>query len=245
MDPNTDANLDGPAPLNCPKCGAPAVLPYDAGVVTLTCQYCNETFTIPQSIREAQERRLVNLRWLSSANSWSANIVGVVVGLTILGVLITLVVAYIGSRTTAVVTPPPDQEPPRVEPPPSITPPSTEPDETVTSGEARVKDLIATYASAGCNTVLLPATRIVGGRDIDAKFVANGPCVRLLAVSGTGDELELTLKTPKGKPVTTPAPASELDFMYCAKQAGLHPATIRSNSEHAFTVASIECPRSP
>jgi hypothetical protein len=214
-------------------------------VVTINCQYCDESFTIPRSIRDAQER---SLRWLRNTSGSGANIGALVVVLTIVGVLITAAAALIGSRNTAVFvqTPhqdPPQPDPPRAEPPPSVPVPVTIPGEPMPDGEARVKELMATYERAGCGPVLLAATRIVGGRDIDAKFVANGPCVRLLAASGAGDQLELSMKTPKGRPVSTPGPASEVDFVYCAKQTGLHPANIRSNAEHPFTVASIECPR--
>jgi hypothetical protein len=241
MQPKTKPAPDGPVPFNCPKCGAPAVLPYDLSVVSLRCQFCNETFTIPNSIRDAQER---SLRWLRNTAASSTNIGAVVIGLTIVGIMITAVGAYMASRNMTPVAVLPRQVSPQPEPEPSptITVPVTVPVASPPDGEARVKALMSEYERAGC-TVLLPATRIVGGRDIDAKLVANGPCVRLLAASGRGDQLELTMKTPKGRPVTTPAAATELDFLYCAKQAGLHPANIRSNAENPFTVASIECPR--
>ncbi len=162
-----------------------------------------------------------------------------------MGVLLSGFIAYRAMQGPSVETRvPAPPAPPPVESAPSI-PPQTSIDDPSASGEVRVKQLITNYAVEGCETVLLEPTRIVGGRDIDAKLVANGACMRLLASSGTnGDTLELTMQTPKGKRVPVPPPASEFDFLYCANQAGLHPATIRSLGDHAFTVSSIECPRS-
>ena len=242
MNRSTLTNSDREAPLCCPKCGAPAPLPEGLDEVVLSCRFCNETFAIPSSIREAQERRLFQRLRRSETASPTSGVVAVVIVLTLLGALFAGVVAY---RT---VQSPPASQPPAppslAEPVPSI-PPTKPIDESLASGEDRVQQFIEKYAAEGCETVLLAPTRIVGGRGIDAKLVGNGPCVRLLASSGTSnDSLELTMQTPKKKSIVTPPAGPVLDFLYCAKQAGFHPATIRSLGDSPFTVASIECPRS-
>src|SRR5512142_544295 len=91
----TEQNPDRCAPFNCPKCGAPSAMPEDLGQVTVTCQYCEETFTIPRAIREAQERRLLQLRWLSGSGGQASNVVAIIVVLTIVGVLISGVTAFV------------------------------------------------------------------------------------------------------------------------------------------------------
>ena len=237
-------NPDREAPLNCPKCGAPATLPESFDGLTVACRFCDETFTVPRSIREAEERRFFRLRSHDTSSSSASTVVAVMIGITMLGASLAAIIAYRTARTPSVVT---QVQAPRPAPPAESVPssPQTSIDESLATGEIRVKEMILNHAAEGCKTVLLGPTRIVGGRDIDAKLVANGPCVRLLASSGTsGDTLDLTMHTPKGKSLGTPAPASELDFLYCAKQAGLHPCTIRSLGDHAFAVASIECQRS-
>jgi len=242
MNRSSHTNSDREEPICCPKCGAPAPLPEGLDGVVVSCRFCNDTFAIPRSIREAQERRLSQRLPRSETASPTSAVVAVVIVLTLLGALFAGVVAY---RTVQGPPAPQPPAPPSLpEPVPSI-PPTNPIDESVASGEDRVQQLIKKYTTEGCESVLLAPTRIVGGRDIDAKLVGNGPCVRLLASSGTtNDSLELTMQTPKRKSIATPPAGPVLDFLYCAKQAGLHPATIRSLGDNPFTVASIECPRS-
>jgi hypothetical protein len=239
------ADQDREVPLNCPKCGAPAKLPGALDELVVTCRFCNETYTVPRSIREARERRLFQLRGQSvSGSSNTTVLVATLIGTSLLAVLVYGLVVYRMNQGPPATT--------RAEPPQKVQEPeivTTIPQEIVVDksfpeGEVWVKERLAFHEANGCKVVLLPATRITGGRDIDAKLVANGPCVRLLASSGTsGDSLELNMQTPKGMSVVTPAPASTLDFLYCPKLAGLHPASIRSSGDNPFTVSSIECPR--
>ncbi len=238
-------NPDREAPLNCPKCGAPAAMPDSPTDITVTCRFCDETFAIPRSLREAQERRWFQLRAGQNNAALAPGVVGIVVAMTALGIIIAGIVAYKVTQTqSSVPFEPAPPSPPA--PPPTVDPaPMKQPiDEALAFGEVRVKQLMAERAAEGCETVLLEPTRIIGGRDIDAKLVANGPCVRLIASTGTtGDMLDLTMQTPRHKGVRTPPAAHELDFRYCADVAGLHPATIRSLGDNPFTVASVECPR--
>jgi len=247
MNPNDNTDPDREVSLNCPKCGAPAAPPA-LDELMVTCIFCNQSFTIPRAIRQAQERRLFQLRGLGVPSSSNNKLlVPILIGTTLFVVLIYAMVAYrmnqgspAGTHAASQRVTPPDSVPSN--PQEVVVPQEIVVDRSRPEGGVWVKERLAYHEGNGCNAVLLPATRIVGGRDIDAKLIANGPCVRLLASSGTsGDTLELTMRTPKGAAVTTPPAATELDFLYCPKQAGLHPATIRSSGEHPFTVSSIEC----
>jgi len=230
--------------LDCPKCGAPTQLPLDLEILTLTCQYCDETFPIPRSLREAQERRFFGLQRTGDTKSVTTAAGAIVIAVTAAGVLLSWWLIYNANHKSAAVTP---LEPPTRKlstPSAPAMPPTPAIDTPVDDGESRVNELLARYEAAGCKTVLLPPTRIVGGRAIDAKLVSSGPCMRLVAATGTThDALELTMRTPAGKSVDTPKASSELDFLYCAKRAGLYPTEIRSTSDQPFTVSSIECPR--
>jgi hypothetical protein len=237
-------NPDREASLNCPKCGAPTTMPASLTAITVTCRFCDETFALPRRLREAQERRWFQLRQGPNNPALAPGVLAFVIAMTALGIVIAGVVVYnltqAQLRAVEVPAPPP---PKTVELAP-VNPIKEAIDEHLSYGEVRVKELMAEHAAEGCETVLLEPTRIVGGRDIDAKLVAKGPCVRFIASSGTtGDILDLTMQTPKKKSVRTPAAAHELDFRYCADVAGLHPATVRSLGDNPFTIASIECPR--
>jgi hypothetical protein len=241
MNQRSSANLDHSGNLECPKCGAPAALPNDLSALMLHCEFCREDFPIPRTFREARERQLHHLRPPTESTSKNGVLATIFVFIVGAGVAALLV----ARRNPTVPSPHADDSRPAASVSVAPTPPPpSEPEQFVACGEAMVREQLAHYASAGCDTLLLEPVHIVGERDIDAKLVAGGACVRIVAATGpVGEPLRLTMRTPRGRVVPTPSPATAIDFLYCPTAAGAHPATITGVNTDCFTVASVECPR--
>lgn len=245
MNGSSSSEPDPAEPLSCPKCGAPSGLPDDLNALMVHCAYCEEDYPLPRQYRELRERRRLDLRGPAERTS-------TLVPLAIVGVLVVLGAMAAGFATLVPQRPPPVASV-EVDDPPSTLPAVSavvsasavsNVDDELSSGESIVRERLVEHEKIGCTNVLLPPTHIVGERDIDAKFVAGGPCVRFVAATGSaGEPLVLTMRAPGGRIAASPAPAQEIDFLYCPTVAGAHPATIRGADGDTFTVSSVECPR--
>ena len=69
-------------------------------------------------------------------------------------------------------------------------------------------------------------------------------CTVLIAAAGAeSNPLVVTVKSPMGKIVRSPAPKSEIELAHCAKVSGDHAVTVSPKTLDYFTLTAMECPR--
>ncbi len=247
----------------CHSCGAALAVPDDVDAVVARCEFCGEETTLPPEILEARaeqrrerlerESRELALETAETTRRSASRAMGILVVLVIaVPLLITgavLAVVYLAAPapTTAAAAAAPKTRGGG----PAATSKAVEEakaaraSEVGALGEARMTARLKELYVKGCKDVLMPPQTTSGEQTLDTKFVLNGRCVRVLAISaGAGNTLTLEMKTPFGDKLATPPASAEVDFTYCPKTAGPHPTHIIPATSDDYTVAAVECPAS-
>ena len=242
-------------PLTCHRCGAAADVPEDVTAVTAKCAFCGEQIPLPPDILalrqeriEADQRERV-VQTMSAARNAVGKAARGVFWTVMLTTVVPITLAIVGGIVVAIVkavnASPSDSSsgtnvassPPAI---PVATPPATDP---VSTGETHATEVVKALYSHGCKNIVLPPQRMQGDQTLQTKFVVNGTCVRVIAVTGVrANRLTLAMKTPFGEAIQTPPPSSEMDFTYCPKTEGPHPTEITPATDAYYTVAALECP---
>ncbi|MBI4952317.1 MAG: hypothetical protein HY908_09805 [Myxococcales bacterium] len=106
--------------------------------------------------------------------------------------------------------------------------------------QARMREL----AAGGCGRVLLPPKTAFGAGGLTATLAPGPQCLVILAATGLpANTLTVELKTPFGDRVPAPAVATQVRLVFCPKDAGPHPITIKPATSDYYAMASMECPR--
>jgi hypothetical protein len=112
------------------------------------------------------------------------------------------------------------------------------------NGQARVSAIMKERYATGCREIIMPPKTISVDQDIKGDFHP-GSCVLIIGATGSSKNLlTLELSTPFGEKIATPAPSTELTFLYCPKVSGPHEGHVRSAEGDPFTVAAVTCPLS-
>jgi hypothetical protein len=243
-------------PFLCARCGAVQTLPSDLEALVAQCPFCGQENPLPAdavALRNEQARREAarEAEELAAATQEQTQkratrtviiIVALVIALPVLG---SLLVILLVSRVAATTPPPPSPPAPLASSPVAVPPPKPAPDPHSTGAE-QVKARLDNLRALGCTTVIMPPSEAVGVRSLQADLVANGRCVRVLAINGIANNtLTLTMKTPLGEDIAAPPASAEVELSYCPKTPGPHPTTITPAIEDdPYTVAAVECPAS-
>ncbi|AKU97040.1 hypothetical protein AKJ09_03704 [Labilithrix luteola] len=205
-----------------------------------TCSFCGQATTLPKDILALRARK--NTPGGAPSNN------GVV--LMVAGAAVALLA--LTGVAIALMKNEPHETPPVIQPPtpvPAATSavPSTPKVPSLTdrraNGEARANEILRRLNANGCKEVILAPTQSAGEQTVETKFVMNGTCVTVIAVTGVEkNALTLKMKSPLGDVIPTPPPAPEVEFSICPKMRGPHPTTIVPTTEDPYTVAAIECP---
>lgn len=227
----------------CAHCGAALSVPDEKDAVEATCSFCGQSTTLPKDI--------LALRAPKNAPAGGPSNNGVV--LVVAGAAVALL-ALTGVAVSLLKNEPRQAQAPVIQPPaptpaaPSAAPPTPTPKVSPTTdrrsnGEARANEILTRLNASGCKEVILPPTQSAGEQTVETKFVMNGTCVTVLAVTGVEkNALTLKMKSPLGDVIQTPPAAPEVEFSICPKMRGPHPTTIIPTTEDPYTVAAIECP---
>lgn len=225
----------------CAHCGAALSIPDEKDAVEASCSFCGQATTLPKDILSLRAGK--NAPAGGPSNS---GVVLVVAGAAVaLLVLTGVAVALLRSephRAQAPVIQPPAPTPVTPSAAPS-TPTVAQATDRRANGEARANEILTRLNASGCKEVILPPTQSAGEQTVETKFVMNGKCVTVLAVTGVAkNALTLKMKSPLGDVIQTPPAAPEVEFSICPKMRGPHPTTIIPTTEDPYTVAAIECP---
>lgn len=235
--------------LACGACGAPLSVPREADALEAQCRFCGRRTLLPKDVREHRAPKPVVVVQHVQPTSF---VMPIVLGLMFFGVLGLLVMFRASSPMSA---PGPQRslmrEPsvaqasaPTWSVPKEIAAPQPVPAPPNLAAATQSAAIMKRLHTAGCKTVILAPTETSGAQTVESRFVMNGHCVTLVAVSGvTHNPLTLTIKNPLGEALSAPAPAPTLEFTVCPRMAGLHPTKIVPATQDAYTVAAIECPR--
>jgi hypothetical protein len=228
-------------------------VPEDLSLLVAKCAFCGEQVPLPVNMiatRQAQLRAAEADRTARTVGAvqgaartagrwvfWTVMLTTVVpVLLAIVGGVVVLIVNGVKSTNAS----PNGGTTAAPAPEPVAAPPATDP---VSTGESRATEMVKGLYARGCKNVVFPPQRMQGDQTLQTKFVLNGTCVRVIAVTGVAaNRLTLTMKTPFGETIETPPPSTELDFTYCPKTEGPHPTQITPATEAYYTVGALECP---
>ena len=228
----------------CGHCGATLDILDDPTVTSAKCPFCGASTPLPEAILElrAPSPSLVSSPAGASQSARVMMILAGVSAMLMLGVGIAVAQLRTAPQQDPPVVPPlPVAPPPSVVAEPSATPSKVE--DRHTAGEERTSERMKELHANGCKDVILPPSQVSGEQTLDTKFVMNGRCVTVLAMSGVPEnELTLSMKTPLGEPVATPPKGSSIELSICPKMPGAHPTKIVPRTTDTYTVAAIECP---
>ena len=117
-------------------------------------------------------------------------------------------------------------------------------DDASKNGLGLVQAHMRELASSGCGRVLMPPKTAFGDGGLTATLEPGPQCLVILAASGVPDNtLTVELQTPFGDRVPAPQVAADVRLVYCAKQAGPHPLTLKPATSLYYAMAGMECPR--
>lgn len=230
--------------FSCEHCGASLELPADPHDPDAQCPFCGRHTALPRHLLELRRPQVVNVVAPPPSSSFGVTL-GLIAGLLALGMGVSLFLLR-GERETprsTTVTPAEASTasavPASVPGPPRVTNPT---DRNVT-GEAAVSARLNELHARGCKDVILAPSRTSGDQTVDTRFIMNGRCVTVLAITGTpANVLTLTMSTPLGVPVDVPPPSTHVEVTVCPRMAGQHPTRIVPATDDTYTVAAIECP---
>ncbi|MCL2726270.1 MAG: hypothetical protein FWD69_17750 [Polyangiaceae bacterium] len=244
----------------CSHCGASLTIPKDPNAFDAECIFCDRRTLLPPSVIAARRpppqmvqmpmpfrplppppMPLPQVPDTTTADTYRVlGIAGVVAcGLLGLG-------AAFFTKTCEATS---NSKPPEAQPvtPVSVPDPTPseppEPPHPISTGATQANELLMGLRAQGCKDIILEPTQSSGTQTIETKFVLNGTCVTMGAVSGAPENmLTLQMKTPLGKSLDTPAPRSEVQFTICPQVKGTYPTTIVPTTDDPYTVFAVECP---
>lgn len=227
--------------FSCEHCGASLELPADPAALDAECPFCARHTTLPREILALRQPKVVHVA-SPPPSSPVAGLVAIGVVL-VLGIVASSLILHRSHPVETVTTTTATRatEPgPRTPPPP---PRAVNPTDRRTTGEAAVSERLTELHARGCKDVILAPAQTSGEQTVDTKFVLNGRCITVLAITGAPQNvLTLTMSTPLGAPIETPAPSTHIEVTVCPKMAGQHPTRILPATDDTYTVAAIECP---
>jgi hypothetical protein len=236
--------------IACQHCGASLEIPLDLAAMAVRCHYCGEQTQLPNDVLQARRQERMSRMAATapavvpklSSPSTGGILVAVVIGVSVLGSLVAIVLSIVmrDDSPTPVTIPHPVIVTPPIPVIPTAKPIASD---AKSIGATRTTERMKQLYDKGCKNVIMPPEQTQGDMKLSAKFVANGTCVRMLVITGSAEnKLTLTMKTPFGEEVKTPAASNELDFSFCPKQSGPYPTNVTTTNDDFYTVAAVECP---
>lgn len=230
--------------FTCGHCGAALDIPDEENALDVRCGFCGKSTPLPREVLDVRFRRRGDTTVAPPPRNGAPFLA---LGAVVAGIGATVVALMaLGTTGRDVSTAPPVLSAMPVEAPPVVPAPSLPPTtvKRPNAGAAEVNVRMETLHAAGCKDVILPPSETEGDQTLDTKFIMNGRCVTVLAMSGDPrNRLKLSMKTPLGAPITTPEASDKVEFSYCPKMAGAHPTTIVPSTDGPYTVSAIECPK--
>jgi hypothetical protein len=235
--------------IACQRCGASLEIPLDLAATTVRCNYCGDQTQLPNDVLSARRQERMSRMAAtapavtpkpSSGFPWIVIAVCAVVFIGVVGSIIAAVVTSVAVTEPITVSGPVIVTPPTPMPIPTPKPIASDAKST---GATRTTERMKQLYDKGCKNVIMPPEQAQGDTKLNAKFVADGTCVRMLAITGSAEnKLTLTMKTPFGEDVKTPTASNEVDFSFCPKQSGPYPTNVTTTNADFYTVAAVECP---
>lgn len=234
----------GPPPglyaLRCIRCGSNLELPHDPGLFHIDCRFCGTDNVLPPNLIEARQRQhALELEHQSrarlqaeraAANRRSSRVV-----LVIFGVLGFLGLSTIGTCVAIGVVASNEEEEAR----------QRAADPKLNGNELMLAQLTRLRAEKGCDRILVqPRQHRRDDGVVSLDMIANNHCVHILGATGTGAPITMSYTGDVALSQPMPAPASFVDYRLCASKTAPHGFTLKT-PEEAFTIAAIECPRTP
>jgi len=226
--------------LRCIRCGSNLELPQDPRLFHIDCRYCGTDNVLPPNLIEArQQHHALELEHQNkarlhaeraAATKRSSRVVLVIfavlgfLGLSLLGTCVAIGVA--ASREEA-----------------EAKQRATDP--KLNGNEAMLAHMAKMRAESGCDRILVqPRQHRNEDASLSLDMVANNHCVHIMGATGTAAPITIRYNGSIALTKPMPAPAAFVDYRLCASETAPHAFTLRT-PEEPFTVAALECPRTP
>lgn len=224
---------DGQAPFLCDNCQGALQLPENLELASTTCPYCGKQVLLPEHIVEHRRERAARARQQAEGRAREAQstarrrsarkraaIVAVVVGLAVLATVGGVAALIYASR-------------------------DTRPRDTVSSGNDQVAQWLVSLKARGCDHMVSPPSTEEGIVNMTMKLKRKGNCLTVMAATGVAQNaLTLSMRTPFGQQVPASQPGTFVHLTHCADADGAYPVSVTPSTDHFYTFAAIDCPRS-
>jgi len=226
--------------LRCIRCGSNLDLPHDPALFHIDCRFCGTDNVLPTPLIEARQRQhAMELEHQARARLHAERAASIKrssrVVLVIFGVLGFFAVSMIGTCVAiGIVASSAEEEAKKRAADPKLN-----------GNEAMLAQMAKMRAESGCDRIIVQPRqhRKEDGR-ISLDMVANNHCVHVMGATGTGAPITIRYDGTIALTKPMPAPAAFVDYRLCASETAIHTFTL-STPEEPFTVAALECPRTP
>lgn len=227
--------------LRCIRCGTSLDLPTDPRLVHIDCSYCGQDNVLPDQLIQARQRQHeIYVRDQAQARAAAQRIEqqqrkSRVFLITLFGGGFAVMTLFGACLALGLYASKEDEA------------------EKLRARDPKVNGHAALLArfekmrkEQRCDRILVqPSTHHEQAGPISLDMQAGDHCVHVMGDTGTNALLAMTYEGSVALTRPLPAPAQSVDYRLCASKTAPHAFAINATPAEPFTVAAIECPRSP